>query len=221
MELLLSNGADVDSKTDLTDTTALMRACEGGQMAAVQLLVEGYGANIEARRRDEYTPLFIAVESANESLVRYLLEHGAQKTKSLSNGRTMTDCAKGNDSLLELLRKGHLLQGPEIGTEPRLPEPQFKPVHPPARPDDMTQVSAAQSMQATIVGFFIGRREQRSRPISVSVYDLIYGNGPDALFKTYTVNAQSEPTFTWYHLPANNVSVRISWAVQMSRTPCW
>lgn len=206
MRLLLSNGASVEAQTDLTQLTALTRACENGNEAAVQLLVEA-GANMEARRWDGYTPLFIAVASANESLVKYLLQHGADKRSRLANGTTMEDCAQGNDSLLALLREDHLLQGPEIGPRQRSSQPEFKFVHPPAEPDDAAQLSAAQSMQATIVTFFIGRREQRSQPISVSVYDLLYGKGPDAISKPYTTNAKSSPTFTWYHIPANNVSV--------------
>lgn len=209
MELLLSNGASVESQTNLTQPTALIRACECGHEAAVHLLVEA-GANVEARRWDGYTPLFIAVASANESLVKYLLQHGADKRSRLPDGKTLEDCAQGNDSLLALLREDHLLQGPEIGPRKRSSKPEFKFVHPPAEPDDAVQLSAAQSMQATIVTFFIGRREQRSQPISVSVYDLLYGRGPDAISKTYTANARSSPTFTWYHIPANNVSVRAS-----------
>lgn len=210
MEVLLSTGADVESQTHLTEPSALIRACEEGHEAAVQVLVEGYGANIEARRMDGYTPLFIAIESANESLVKYLLEHGANKSSVLPDGRTVMNCAEGNDSLLALLRKDLLLQGPEIGTEQRLPEPQFERIRPPLGPDDdTTQWSAAQKMQATYIAFVIGRREQRSRPISISVYDLLYGKGPDALAKEYTATARSEPTFTWYHIPANNVSVRV------------
>lgn len=207
MELLLSNGASVESQTDLTQPTALTRACEEGHGAAVQLLVES-GANVEARRRDGYTPLFIAVASANEILAKYLLQHGADKRSRLADGRTLEDFAQGNDSLLALLREDHLLQGPEIGPKQRSSKLQFKFVRPPEEPDDTTQLSAAQSMQATIVNFFIGRREQRSQPISVSIYDLLYGKGPDGVSKTYTASARSSPTFTWYHIPANNVSVR-------------
>lgn len=210
MELLLSNGASVESRTDSTQPTALIRACEQGHEAAVQLLVEA-GANIEARRPNGFTPLFVAVTSANESLAKYLLQHGADKTSTLAGGTTVMDCAQGNDSLLALLREDHLLQGPEIGPKQRSSKLQFKFVHPPAEPENAAQLSAAQSMQATIVSFFIGRREQRSQPISVSVHDLIYGQGPDAVSKTYTTSARSSPTFTWYHIPANNVSFRTFW----------
>lgn len=209
MELLLSNEASVESQTDLSQPTALIRACEKGHEAAIQLLVEA-GANIEARRADSYTPLFIAVASANESLVKYLLQHGADKGSRLADGKTVEDCAQGNDSLLELLREDHLLQGPEIGPKKKTSEPEFKHVHPPTEPDDTAQLSAAQSMQATIVTFFIGPREQRSQPIYVSVYDLLYGRGPDAILETFTANARSSPTFTWYHIPANNVSTTAS-----------
>lgn len=209
MELLLTNGASVESRTDLSQPTALMRACEEGHEAAVQVLVEA-GANIEASNGDGFTPLFIAVASANEGLVEYLLQHGADKTNRLADGTTMIDCAQGNDGLLSLLRRDHLLQGPQIGPEQRSPEPQVKFVRPPAEPDDTAQLSAVQSMQATIVTFFIGHREQRSRPISVSVYDLLYGQGPDAASKTYNADARSSPRFTWYHMPANNVSVEAS-----------
>lgn len=208
VELLLSNGASVESQTHLNQSTALVRACEEGHEAAVQLLVEA-GANVEARRPDGYTPLFIAVASANKSLVKYLLQHGADKESRLADGTTMRDRAQGNDSLIALLEDDHLLQGPEIGPRQRSSKLQLL-VRPPEEPDDTTQLSAAQSMQATIVTFFIGRREQRSQPISVSVYELLYGKGPDALAETYTANATTSPTFTWYHLPANNVSMRSS-----------
>ncbi|KAK0656301.1 hypothetical protein B0T16DRAFT_451888 [Cercophora newfieldiana] len=67
-------------------------------------------------------------------------------------------------------------------------------------------MATCRGLQATIVDFFIGASEQRIQ-VSTSVYDLIYGRGPHATMNTargYDLN-DTEPSFRWYHLPANNL----------------
>lgn len=215
---LLATSASVEALNDFTHSTALICACQGGHEAVVKFLIEN-GANVEAKDKDGWTPLFFTVASRNHNLVKYLLQHGADKTAISADGETVENLAKDNDELLRILRLDHLIQGPEIGVRKSDPELHFRYVRLPERPKDPDKVAACEAVHAEVVQFFIGRREERSQPVSVSIYDLIYGKGPDAVFHPAPTSPpfdssgsprpekpnMRQPTFTWYHIPANNV----------------
>lgn len=75
--------------------------------------------------------------------------------------------------------------------------------------DDPEKMAACQVFTATMTEFYIGANEQRSPLISSSIYELLYGQGPRAIRKEkFTERPNEHPSFTWYHLPANNVSYK-------------
>ncbi|KAH8774562.1 ankyrin repeat-containing domain protein [Diaporthe sp. PMI_573] len=179
VELLLRS-ATAASFNDYDQSTALTRACEERHDAVVRLLIE-HGVDIESKSRDGRTPLLIAVSSKNRDLVQYLLRHGADKTVTSEDGTSVEHLAEGDEDLIKLLRENYLVQGPEIGVKRSDPESRFRHVRAPEMPTD-DKLAACEAIQAQVVQFFIGRREQRSQPVQVSVFELIYGKGPNALF---------------------------------------
>ncbi|KAK2613268.1 hypothetical protein N8I77_000191 [Diaporthe amygdali] len=215
---LLASSASVESFNEVDHSTALIRACEQEHDAVVKFLIES-GANIEAKGKDGRTPLLITVKSRNYNLVKYLLQHGADKRVTLEDGKTAEVLAEDDERLLKILRQNYLLQGPEIGAKKSDPELRFRYVRAPDEPKSDDKKAACKAIQAEVVQFFIGRREERSQPLVVSVYELIYGKGPDALFNPPAMSpppgspigsrkdrgTKGQPTFTWYHIPANNI----------------
>lgn len=217
---LLATSVSVEAFNNVDHSTALTRACEENHQSVVKLLVER-GANIEAKGRDGWTPLLFTVASRNHNLVEYLLQYGADKTSTSEDGKTAEDLAKDDDQLLRILRKKYLLQGPEIGAKKSDPELRFRYVRAPEKPKGSYKLAACEAMHAEVVQFFISHHEQRSEPASVSIFELIYGKGPNALFGSPPMSppfgspgssrtdkaTRGQPTFTWYHIPANNVPI--------------
>lgn len=217
VELLASN-ASVESFNEVDHSTALIRACEQEHGDVVKFLIEN-GANIEARSKDGRTPLLITVASQNYDLVKYLLQHGADKTIMLEDGTTAEVLAKDDAGLLRVLKQNYLLQGPEIGANKSDPQLRFRYVRAPEGPKNDDQKAACRAIQAEIIQFYIGHREERSQPLSVSMYELLYGKGPEELFNAPAMSpppgspvgsrrdrtTKRQPTFTWYYIPANNV----------------
>lgn len=208
-KLLLQYNAQVESLNSTNKTTALFQACEGGHIETAQILLD-HGSNIDAKRSDGQTPLFRAVALGNLKLTELLLRHGANKEIRLPDGKSVTDFAEDNPAIKLALDIDQVLQGPAIVTPKRGPETQLGPVRslPPPSDDEVDKLNACHGFQATVVQFFVGEREQRIQ-LSTSIYELLYGKGPTALLNSAREGkiASQEPSFTWYHLPANNVRV--------------
>eukprot|EP00210_Caulerpa_lentillifera_P001601 g1539.t1 len=75
MKLLLAEGADSELR-NLADWTPLLRACNVGFLAGVQLLVE-QGANLKACSSNGSTCLLMAAKNGHLSIVSYLLEQNS------------------------------------------------------------------------------------------------------------------------------------------------
>jgi hypothetical protein len=61
--------------------------------------------------------------------------------------------------------------------------------------------------QATIVDFFVTDQEVMKEIQHASVYDVVYGIGPDTIMEDfYGARIQKPPSFRWIHLPINYVS---------------
>lgn len=78
IELLISNGIDVDAK-DGDSMTALHLACFRGNLAVVKILIEA-GADPNVRDDTGASPLSRAIDCSLIEPVRYLIEHGADLT---------------------------------------------------------------------------------------------------------------------------------------------
>lgn len=77
LELLLQNGADVNS-TDLLGYSALMEACEWGNLKAIEILLDNK-ANPNLKNEDGETAFFIAQEVQNFQIVDYFLSKGVKE----------------------------------------------------------------------------------------------------------------------------------------------
>jgi hypothetical protein len=141
-------------------------------------------------------------------MTKLLRQRGANKNIRFGDGSTVEDFAKGNEEVLQLLQGETLLQGPRVRGSEADREVRFTFARslPPPSEDDLHKRTACQGFEVTMVDFFIGDHEQRNA-MSASVYDILYGKGPEGILKpsrNKLMNGQ-RPDFTWYHLPANNV----------------
>lgn len=73
---LLAAGANVNTKDDVEDVTALTVACQRTNLQVVQELVN-HGAKVNAISKYGQTPLMTAARTCSEPVVRYLLQNGA------------------------------------------------------------------------------------------------------------------------------------------------
>lgn len=77
VRLLLDRGSRVNDLTGYRERTALMLAAERGEVEIVALLLE-HGAFVNARDRDGWTPLLLAVDGGHRPAVERLLAAGAE-----------------------------------------------------------------------------------------------------------------------------------------------
>ncbi|KAG7669299.1 hypothetical protein Ndes2526B_g05601 [Nannochloris sp. 'desiccata'] len=105
LELLLNNGANVDS-SDNNGYTSLMKASQLGHVYCVELLLNR-GANIAAVTTDQQTALQIAAECGQIECMELLLKYGSNVDAVDAYGKTalMDAAARGNVACLELLLK--------------------------------------------------------------------------------------------------------------------
>lgn len=80
---LLERGAEVDARSKESQKTPLHVACQYGQFNAVKMLVESFGADIEARSAFGRTPLHLAAAQGFPEVVEYLISRNAN-TKALT-----------------------------------------------------------------------------------------------------------------------------------------
>jgi ankyrin repeat domain-containing protein 17 len=78
VELLLACGADVEAQTERTRDTALCAAAQAGRLESCELLITRGRANREHRNASDYTPLALAASNGHTSVVRALLNSGAE-----------------------------------------------------------------------------------------------------------------------------------------------
>ena len=96
-------------KAELVDEsgrTPLSWAAEGGQKAFVQLLIERYGVDINAKDNEGETPLMWAAKEGHVAVVRLLIERGGVNIDGKDNmGKTplMWAAEKGHEAVVRLL----------------------------------------------------------------------------------------------------------------------
>lgn len=114
VELLIDNGANVNepSKNDKNPyNTPLMIASWGGKLDIVKLLVENGACINQADQGNGFTALIKAVWQNHPNIVRYLLEHNADRTICSFKAKTALDIAYEKNSgnrykeIIELLDK--------------------------------------------------------------------------------------------------------------------
>ena len=99
--LLLNNGACVDTESIIVGT-AIQQAAFAENWECVKMLIEEYGANINAEggNNDLGTALNQACERDNEEMIRYLLEKGAVDT---DNKCLRAACRSGKENMVRIL----------------------------------------------------------------------------------------------------------------------
>ncbi|KAL0929893.1 ankyrin repeat and protein kinase domain-containing protein [Colletotrichum truncatum] len=207
VKLLLDSRADPNTIYTECPRTALHLACDRGNPGIVKTLLE-YGANANALiDANEGTPLFYAVASGSTETVKLLLQGGAKTHIWRSDGQSVLDLAEDNEEMLKLLEGQRILKGPRIrgfdvegGSEQ--PFTVLRP-HPAPTEGDRNKVDACHGFDAFIIDFFTEGEHEQFIPQTVSVYELLYSDGPE-LIKRHLEDG-SEPSFTWYHLPSNNM----------------
>jgi ankyrin repeat protein len=107
MNLLLEHGADPNVVTDKNETALLLLAGAGWPLgqghirsdaeisAALDLLVEKLGQDVNAVTSEGITPLMCAVFKGTNSVVQYLADHGAKLDAKDGSGRTLLTWAAG------------------------------------------------------------------------------------------------------------------------------
>lgn len=104
VELLLESGADANTRFRC-DNSAFQFACLLGLYEIAEILIE-HGADIEECGPTRCTPLYVAVKSQNERLVRILLDRGADvnnRGSFLRNSPMFFALRNGMDETVKLL----------------------------------------------------------------------------------------------------------------------
>lgn len=106
LRVLLGRRADVVNAQNADgDTTMHLAVLRFRTMEAIQLLL-GYGASMEIRGRDRYTPLQYAISLDLEEKARFLLDNGASPNVQDACGRTPLHQAVVSDKLsLDFIKK--------------------------------------------------------------------------------------------------------------------
>jgi len=95
--------------------TPLMLAIKNENIKIIKYLIE-YGANINKRNKNGYTPLIVAIKKKkNNDIVKYLIDNGADVNQRTVNGDSplMEACKKRNKPVIKYLIKN----GAEINIE--------------------------------------------------------------------------------------------------------
>ena len=87
----IKDGANVNARDVLDDSTPLFDACERNNIGAIRLLLD-HGAAVNARNRYGETPFFRACEDGRMDIVRLLLEKGADVNIGNTFGHTPLHC---------------------------------------------------------------------------------------------------------------------------------
>jgi ankyrin repeat protein len=107
MRLLLAHGADPKVVTDKGETALLLLAGAGWPLgqgyirpeeeitAALDLLVEEFGLDVNAATTEGITPVICAVFKGDNFVVQYLVDHGARLDVKDAQGRSVITWAQG------------------------------------------------------------------------------------------------------------------------------
>ena len=109
--MLISGGADVNTKGKITGVSVLHLAVKRGNAELVKLLLS-QGANVNGKASQlgwqGWTPLHIACENrwwGSEGIVEMLLAKGAEVNTRTDDGDTPLSLARGHSAIIRLLRE--------------------------------------------------------------------------------------------------------------------
>lgn len=206
---LLDRGANPDS-SKARFNSPLLAACREGHLDVAKLLLDG-GASVDKADVEDSTPLFFAVQADDVDLAKLLLRRGAGTT---IRGRSILDSPDleiQNPEMLQALQVQGPIQGPRITASTAKAKPKnssaFQYIMPPSE-DDVHKHSACYGFEITMVDFYVGGGVEERLPVTASVHNVLYGDGPQTLLDAAREEARirHKPDFTWYHIPANNMT---------------
>jgi uncharacterized protein len=102
VEILISNGAHVDERSEAQGRTPLMSAAFNGYKDIVEYLISK-GADVNARATGGDTALFSAVAENHKDIVEILVSKGADV--NIENNEGVTALRIANNDIAEILRK--------------------------------------------------------------------------------------------------------------------
>lgn len=101
-------------------------------------------------------------------------------------------------------------KGPPIGRRGRrdtgLPKQAAGALFYPPTSFDDDQRACCESVQISIMDFYVRGDEELRLPVDGSVFEVLYGKGPQTMRQEARKEAglNAKPDFTWYHIPSNN-----------------
>jgi hypothetical protein len=209
LKRLLKAGVDVELEDEL-GRTPLQIAVMNRRSLSVRLLLGQGGANIAHQDKKGFTVLHHAVRAAKEeydaeakNLILLLLSYGADVGMVDNDNKTAWELNDTPSWLLGLKDHRHLVQGVSNQVTVGLKMPEA-----PSKKDAM---DACQGFLATMMEFYYDGKEEYI-PQKASIAELIYNpkSGPaDILTLARPAKFEKTPICTWYHIPANNVSVTL------------
>lgn len=105
VEVLLENGAEVNSPSKNSQTVTPLHSAAAGQHLTIARRLIERGADVNARQAGDFTPLHAAAQNGQVELVELLLMNGAEVEPRTVEGRTPLDYAResGDERVLALL----------------------------------------------------------------------------------------------------------------------
>lgn len=95
--LLLEKGADINNNENYTGCTPLHMASENANFSVAETFLF-FGANPNAKDKEDNTPLHYVLERESEEVAELLLEYGADPTFKNVDGISPLDLAQSQDS---------------------------------------------------------------------------------------------------------------------------
>jgi Ankyrin repeats (3 copies) len=198
LEKVLGGDASADVQ-NYAKRTALHLAVENGHKQTVRLLLGKYGADVALQDKEGSSAIHLAVRTGTdaEELIFLLLKKGADVYAENNEGNSALAIAKKNNlqKIISYLEHRPLVDG--------LSE---NPVELRARnPPGSDAKEACKRFRATIAEFFFIDNKEKYVLDQPSVYDLVYGDGPDKILNAARhTSVTQKPVCRWYHIPANN-----------------
>lgn len=105
VELLLAEGAEVNSASRNKMRVMPLHSAVAGQHLEISRALLEHGAEVNARQADDFTPLHEAAQNGQVEMVELLLSYGADKHAKKSDGQTALSIAreKGYEKVAALL----------------------------------------------------------------------------------------------------------------------
>ncbi|KAJ3494803.1 hypothetical protein NLG97_g3838 [Lecanicillium saksenae] len=206
---LLDRGANPNS-SKAKFHSPLLAACQGDHLNVAALLLDS-GASVDKADAEDLTPLFFAVRAENVDLARLLLRRGASASIRGVSIIDLPDLQIQNPEIIQMLQIQGPIQGPRITSSTAKPQSKERSalefIMPPPE-DDLHKQSACHGFDITMVDFYVSGGVEERLPVTASVHSVLYGDGPKTLLDAARDEARirHEPDFTWYHIPANNMT---------------